>query len=664
MKSCTARDQVISTIEMAGFGIQPVEIDAKRVSKELDFVKSRIDERVEWDEQINAMNHVMALVNGGALEFDDFAPGLISIRSGMVAALKNPRPAVAKRACILLALLARELGSQFDVIGEYIGPLCAQVESPDIGDHCEYLITYIARKCQSRKVLGSIIEICGMKSVKKRLVGAKALAVVTSTWQAKSIGTNWSRMFQVFSHLLHDKSIDVQRVAKEAIKDLEKLSPQKAKEFMQKIDQGAMKETEGARRRVVCQARSKNIGRKNVTVQFRKGQEQGFANQVRDLIDQGKVNDIDLGAVLPNLLTCCWHPSSTVSVVALTALQDLLTVRSDEFSDSLAEILPLLIHQAQSSSPRCSSKSNMMLQQLVGLFEANKIFKTCLMMEPSLKLLEYTMTLSQDPEHHLVIAFYCLEACTEEASTIIAEVFETHPDVFQSVVDGFDPEVLVKYQELLPNVPMKQLELVDIPPIAEENEERLLELTERNDWPIIRSSLYLQLDKALTNDDEYALQLAQKILRKKGFDDFKLLLHGLLTSASGKHARIAHSILTTISQSVDGRDVITALQPCLKNKSPELLLNCLSYQQKVLSGMSKRDLKPLLQEIIENLKPHANHRQQNIRKATASCLAELQSTFGSEMNKFMDKVDPTCRSAVSVALSIKYGRADRRQRVY
>ena len=655
MRPFASGDRVASSIEMAGFGIQPIEISAKQVSKELDFVRSRIGERVEWDEQIDAMNHVMGLINGGALEHDDFAPGLVSIRAGIVAALKHTRPAVGKRACLLLALLARELGSQFDVIGEYIGPLCAQVESPDVGEYCEYLITFIARKCQSRKVLSSIIEICGMKSVKKRLVGAKALAVVTSVWQAKSIGTNWSRLFQVLSRLLNDKSSDIQQVTKEAIKDLERLSPQKAKEFMQKIDKGAMKETESTRRRVVCQARSKNLAKKTLTVQFVKGQEKGFANQVRDLIDSGKVNEIDLTSIIKNLLTCCWHPSSTVSVVALTALQDLLAVRSDEFVDLLPEIMPLLLHQAQSASPRCSTKANMMLQQLPTLFDVNEVCKTCVTLDPSLKLLEYAVALGQDPEFKLVMAFYCLEACTEEAATVISDVFEMHPDVFQTVVDGFEPDVVLKYQELIPNIPMKQMELVDIPPISVENEDKILELTDRSDWPIIRSSLYLQLDKAMMNGDQFATQMAQTVLRRKGFDDFKLMLHGLLTSATGKNARVANSVLTAISQSVDSRDVIAALQPCLKAKSPEIISNCLAYERQVISTMSKRDLKPLLPEIVDNLKQHASHRQQNIRKATASCLAELQLNFGSEMSKLMDKVDPTCRSAVSVALSIKRG---------
>lgn len=81
------------------------------------------NQTIYWDEQVATIRRIMSLINGRALEYDLFIQCLSSIQIGLTSAIKNQRSALVKHTCLLISQLARELGSRFDSIGDYIKPL-------------------------------------------------------------------------------------------------------------------------------------------------------------------------------------------------------------------------------------------------------------------------------------------------------------------------------------------------------------------------------------------------------------------------------------------------------------------------------------------------------------------------------------------------------------
>ncbi|EAX79037.1 hypothetical protein TVAG_296440 [Trichomonas vaginalis G3] len=116
-----------SEFEKAGFDVPPVNIrNAAQASKEIEYLSEKIAQGVEWDEQVKAIKRGMGLVNGGALEFDEFSDKLSNLGPGLVAGCCNLRSALVKQSCLFIAQLVHNLRKKFAVFGEVIAPLSKQ----------------------------------------------------------------------------------------------------------------------------------------------------------------------------------------------------------------------------------------------------------------------------------------------------------------------------------------------------------------------------------------------------------------------------------------------------------------------------------------------------------------------------------------------------------
>lgn len=233
-------EQTKRLFENAGNDIKPIRLkNASEASKEIEYLENNIAEGVEWNDQVSSMQRGMGLVNGGALEYDNFLRGLNRIYSGLVAAATNLRSALVKQSCLFIAQLARETGPSIDLIGDFISPLSSQLShgTQIIAESCKLAILCISKNCYSRKVLKSIFDICGSRGAAVKTVAAEALSLVLLHWPNDLLNQNFVQIESFLQKLLSDAAVNTRAFARQATKAYQMNFPQKASTFISKLDQ-------------------------------------------------------------------------------------------------------------------------------------------------------------------------------------------------------------------------------------------------------------------------------------------------------------------------------------------------------------------------------------------------------------------------------------------
>ena len=233
-------EQTKRLFENAGNDIKPIRLkNASEASKEIEYLEANIAEGVEWNDQVSAMQRGMGLLNGGALEYDIFLRGLNRIYSGLVAAATNLRSALVKQSCLFIAQIARETGPSIDLVGDFILPLSSQLShgTQIIAESCKLAILCISKNCYTRKVLKSIFDICGSRGAAVKAVAAEALSLVLLFWPNDLLNQNFVQIESFLQKLLSDAAVNTRAFARQATKAYQMNFPQKAANFISKLDQ-------------------------------------------------------------------------------------------------------------------------------------------------------------------------------------------------------------------------------------------------------------------------------------------------------------------------------------------------------------------------------------------------------------------------------------------
>ncbi|OHS99870.1 hypothetical protein TRFO_08167 [Tritrichomonas foetus] len=222
--------------EKAGCDIEPIELND--IHAEIKFLSKNIDSHAEWDQQVEAMQHLMGLINGGALNNERFQRELPCIYSGCAAAVTNLRSALVKQSCLLISQLARELGNHFDHMGDFVTPLSTQLShgTQIISESCKFTILCIASNCPSRKVLTSIIDLSAKKGASSKSVAAEAFSKIASTWNLDAFNMIWPKAESAIVKLCSDASPDARSFARDTVHILTEKHPEKAARLISKLD--------------------------------------------------------------------------------------------------------------------------------------------------------------------------------------------------------------------------------------------------------------------------------------------------------------------------------------------------------------------------------------------------------------------------------------------
>lgn len=244
-KEPTKADLLFETqllFENAGSEVETINVASESESISLlDQAAAKIDPGVDWDDQTKAMQVVMGLINGGALEYDPFRKNLIQLYSGLVAAATNLRSALVKQSCLVIAQLSRELGNSFDSLGDYITPLSTQLShgTQIIAESCRLAIICIARYVQSRKTMTYLFDLAQKKGVASKACAAECFSFVTNEWNSDLIRNSWTKFSETLKLLLSDASLETRKYARIAVTYLKYTAPDLADSLISTLDRRA-----------------------------------------------------------------------------------------------------------------------------------------------------------------------------------------------------------------------------------------------------------------------------------------------------------------------------------------------------------------------------------------------------------------------------------------
>lgn len=236
--------QTKEMFDNVGLDIPPNEVKSEDQAAELiKHLVNMIQSSSEWDDIIAAETQAMSYINGGALKFDNFKKSLPDLYLGLTYAATSTRSALVKSSCLLIALLAKELGPNFDNLGDYVTPLAKQLSNGTqfISDCSKNAIITISKYCPGRKTFQTILSLCSSKGSQQKLVASICLHNIMLQWPSESLGTNWPRFYVVLSKFLEDASPFVRQNARKTARSIKVCSKQRSVEFFSRIDSNLKK---------------------------------------------------------------------------------------------------------------------------------------------------------------------------------------------------------------------------------------------------------------------------------------------------------------------------------------------------------------------------------------------------------------------------------------
>ena len=232
--------QIIKSFEDAGKDIEPISVDSQNqalseVSKIVDDFSSHTD----WDYQVNLMNRIMGLVNGGLLQYETSIKELSKISISLISAAKNLRSSLVKQSCLLITHLVHELGPKFDAFGEFIVPLSSQTShgTQIIAESCRCTIVHIARFCTTKRVLHSIIELSKFKASANREISAECIYFICGKWPSSLIEQQSNNIIDALIRLAEDAAQNTRKIARDASQLFIEKYPQYKNTLISDIDE-------------------------------------------------------------------------------------------------------------------------------------------------------------------------------------------------------------------------------------------------------------------------------------------------------------------------------------------------------------------------------------------------------------------------------------------
>ena len=220
-----------------GSDIDPIDVSsASEALSEVTELTLQITPKAEWDKMVEAIKHLMGLLNGNAPECDNFVRGLADLYPGLSAGITNLRSSLVKHSCLVVAQAAERLGSQFETLGDYIAPLGTQLShgTKIIADCCKFGILSISRNCPSRRIFAQIMTLAGAKGAVQRTVAAQAIYNIIDVWPSECIGR--AKLLDVIQKMLSDASLETRTQTRHTVRRMGVTQGKMYSELMGMVD--------------------------------------------------------------------------------------------------------------------------------------------------------------------------------------------------------------------------------------------------------------------------------------------------------------------------------------------------------------------------------------------------------------------------------------------
>jgi hypothetical protein len=198
--------------------------------KELEIISAQINNEDDWSTENDGINRVIALINGGILQFNCVVRDLKPFASSLVSASRDMRRTLIMKATLLLSQLAHQLGDRFEGIGEVVLPLSSQTSrgAQVIANSCRYAILDIIYHCQTKRILKSVAELDNSRSAANRRIFAEFVNTAVNQWRKSMVDADVGKLSGFLAKLTTDAQSEAREIARETLRLFGDLCPERA----------------------------------------------------------------------------------------------------------------------------------------------------------------------------------------------------------------------------------------------------------------------------------------------------------------------------------------------------------------------------------------------------------------------------------------------------
>ena len=363
----------------------------RQIVATINSIISKFKAADDWDLKLDLIIQTMGIVKGGAVNFISFIQHVEKFEPLLSDCILSLRGALVKYSCLLISQLSQKLCESFaapvlGLIPTLFRP--TQNAAQMIADSCRFAVLNVARYCQSKKVMQAILEFHTSKSGVHRTLVAHCVFLMVSNWERDHILGSFRLIEKVLVSLLSDPSPDARQFARDTVRKLQEIEPQRCQRIIDQLDRRTRVSIDGpvsAAVTIKISKRAASVGnekRHNPVRQsaatpkaqrpaliqpekptFQKGQERKYLSYLKQLVLQGECDEIVQNAdeITESIMVAFSDVHQEVIVLAMTILDGVISVIPDAFLVHLSEILPVLFEQ----SLKASAGSKMLAEKLI-----------------------------------------------------------------------------------------------------------------------------------------------------------------------------------------------------------------------------------------------------------------------------------------------------------
>ena len=397
-------DQIVALFKDPGSVVQPIPMSNDRqVIASVTSLITQYKSSSDWDSKLDVITQLMGIVSGGACNFISFMQHVDKLEPLISECILSLRGALVKYTCLLIAQLSEKLCQSFaNTVLSLIPTLFRPTQNGTliIADSCKLAILSVARCCQSKKVLLSILELHTSKSGVQRTLVAHCVFLIVSNWERDIVVGSFRAIEKVLLVLLNDPSADARQFARDTVRKLQEVVPEKCKRMMEKTDQRTRvsligpQETEKTVKPSKRAASVSNDKRANAVTPkaakmaiaqaekpvFEKGKERPYFSYLRQLILQGESEEIVQKAseVSESIIASMTGTTQEIVVLSMTILDGVLTIIPDAFLVHLPVILGVLFEQSLKDAAGTKRIAEKLIGVVSELYPADELLDAAL----------------------------------------------------------------------------------------------------------------------------------------------------------------------------------------------------------------------------------------------------------------------------------------------
>lgn len=215
---------------------------------EVNSLSEIINQNDSNDEKIKAIQRVITLINGGALNFKYFTKNLTNMITGITNAIQSKYIDLVKYSNALIVLISQNLGKKSEkVLGnKLIQPLVQLTlnKSKEISDCCKFSILNIARYWQTKNVLLILCDLSTSELIHHRQLCSECLCVVVECWSRPILEKTLKLITSTLKILLRDSNKEIKKYSKNATTTIFAMYPNYKSIFIEDLNPAIIEEVE------------------------------------------------------------------------------------------------------------------------------------------------------------------------------------------------------------------------------------------------------------------------------------------------------------------------------------------------------------------------------------------------------------------------------------